>query len=75
MWIAFFAIMGAWSWLVSKAVYVWLPEWITVPAGLVVVAFSAGYYGREAWLAIHRRIVRKHHVDAGRGRRLARRPE
>ena len=75
MWIAFFAIMGVWSWIVSKAVYVWLPEWITIPVGLGFLALSVGYYGREAWLAIDRRIVRKHHVDAGRSRRLPGRPE
>lgn len=50
MWVAFFALTGAWWWLVHQAVYRWLPEWITVPVGFGFLAFSACLYARELWL-------------------------
>lgn len=65
MFAAFFAIMGAWAWLVNRAVYHWLPKWIVVPVGFAFIALAIGMYSRDAFLWWQDR----------RRRRLPRRPK
>ena len=43
-------IVGAWAWLVSQAVYHWLPKWIVQPVGFGFIALAIVYYAREWWL-------------------------
>lgn len=79
MWIAFFAILGVWSFLWSTFVHA-LPMWgvYVIDAGVVIAASI--YYGRQ-WLdrrrsAVGRAVVREHHFDTRtRNPRLPRRSD
>jgi hypothetical protein len=72
MWIAFFAIMGAWAWLWTAFVHS-LPMWGVYIIDAAVVISVSIYYGKQ-WFdrrsAVDRRVVGEHHVEAGRMRRL-----
>lgn len=50
-WIAFFAILGAWWWLVTTAVYDWFPDWLNDILFTAMVCGFAYYFGYERGLS------------------------
>lgn len=74
MWVAFFVILGAWSFVWSTFVHS-LPMWGIYAIDAVIVGVAIWHYGGRllAWWqarsAPGRAVIREHDLDAGTRRR------